>query len=457
MKLTPAVKVGILTFLSVIVLIFGLMWLKGRAISAGQRIEVKFQDVDGMRPGSAVQMMGIRIGQIEEVIPYIDKDTSYVRVKFVITQVGITIPTASTISIQQSGIIGEKFLEITPPQLQISYLPVISNVKSELKEGSPVEIIADGKYMTIGIVKNTEIIDSRTLPDEQKMKIFTHWVYKVEYINTTPGIIIPEDSVPRIIRYGNSQNDYKLRLIPPDNTIVQVYESDSKYTIVEPMRLKKLFDLQLQTAVSLKETNDKINALLSEDSINNLKQTLKNTKDLTAQATITLRTASSLLGTSESELKSVVIMASDLSDRMIKLSDNLNGIIGDPEVKKNFLATASSMQKSTKQISEILSDPKLKDTINLVNSSTKDLSEITSYMSGVTKDPEFRGKLDGTVTNLSASLEKLSKALDKVNGLSKNDEQEIKAILQDSAETSKNLKKFSERLNKRFLLFRLMF
>ncbi|MDD3014848.1 MAG: hypothetical protein PHC34_14190, partial [Candidatus Gastranaerophilales bacterium] len=102
-------------------------------------------------------------------------------------------------------------------------------------------------------------------------------------------------------------------------------------------------------------------------------------------------------------------------------------------------------------------DSKLKDTMNLVNSSTKDLSEITSYMSNVTKDPEFRSKLDGTVINLSASLEKLSKALDNVNDLSKGDKQELKGILQDSAEASKNLKKFSEKLNKRFLLFRLMF
>jgi len=454
MKLTPAVKVGILTLLSVIVLIFGLMWLKGRAISAGQRIEVKFQDVDGMRPGSAVQMMGIRIGQIEEVIPYIDKDASYVKVKFVITQPGISIPIASIISIQQSGIIGEKFLEITPPQLQVAYLPITSYFKPCIVENSPVELLADGKYITIGKVKNTEIVDKRTLPDQQKIKVPTQWVYKVEYVNTTPGILIPEDSMPAIKSFNKG---YKLRLTPPDNTIVQVYESDSKYTIIEPMRLKKLFDLQLETAASLKETNDKINALLSEESIRNLKQTLKNTRELTAQATITLREASSLMGTSESELKSVVTVASDLSNRMIKLSDNLNDIIGDPEVKKDFLATAASMQKSTKQISEILSDPKLKETINLANSSTKDLSEITSYMSNVTKDPEFRGKLDGTVTNLSGSLEKLSKALDTVNGLTKSDEQEIKAILKDSAEASKNLKKFSEKLNKRFLLLRLMF
>jgi ABC-type transporter Mla subunit MlaD len=407
-----------------------------------------------MRPGSAVQMMGIRIGQIEEVIPYIDKDTSYVKVKFVITQTGITIPTASTISIQQSGIIGEKFLEITPPQPQIAYLPITTTFKSCLKENSPVELLVDGKFITIGKVRNTEIVDKRTLPDAQKIKIFTPWVYKVEYINTTPGILIPEDSIPVV---KGAHKDYKLRLTPPDNTIVQVYESDSKYTIVEPMRLKELFDLQLETAISLKETNDKINTLLSDDSIKNLKQTLKNTKDLTAQATITLRTASSLMGTTESELKSVIVMASNLSGRMIKLSDNLNDVIGDPEVKKNFLATAASMQKSTKEIAEILSDPKLKETVNLVNSSTKDLSEITSYVNSVSKDPEFRTKLDGTVTNLSISLEKLSKALDSVNDLTKSDEHEIKAILQDSAEASKNLKKFSERLNKRFLLFRLMF
>jgi hypothetical protein len=49
----------------------------------------------------------------------------------------------------------------------------------------------------------------------------------------------------------------------------------------------------------------------------------------------------------------------------------------------------------------------------------------------------------------------VSKALETVNGT--GDKESLKQIMQDTSETIGNLKKFSEKLNKRFLLFRLMF
>ena len=47
-------------------------------------------------------------------------------------------------------------------------------------------------------------------------------------------------------------------------------------------------------------------------------------------------------------------------------------------------------------------------------------------------------------------------ALETING-EKNNKDGLKQIMTDASETVANLKKFSEKLNKRFLLFRLMF
>ena len=68
-------------------------------------------------------MMGLRVGQVEEIIPVVENESSYVKMRFVITEPGITIPKASELSIQQSGIIGEQFLEITPPRERVIYIP----------------------------------------------------------------------------------------------------------------------------------------------------------------------------------------------------------------------------------------------------------------------------------------------------------------------------------------------
>lgn len=138
MKMSPSFKVGILTLVALIILLFTVLWIKGRSFSSAERIEVHFKDVNGMRPGSGVQMMGLRVGQVEEIIPVVDGESSYVKMKFVITEPGITIPKASMLSIQQSGLIGEQFLEITPPRVRSVFIPVIG--KELLSNDAPVRL-----------------------------------------------------------------------------------------------------------------------------------------------------------------------------------------------------------------------------------------------------------------------------------------------------------------------------
>ena len=67
MKFTSSFKVGILAITAIIILLFTVLWVKGKAISNAERITVVFKDVNGMREGSGVQMMGVRIGQVEEI------------------------------------------------------------------------------------------------------------------------------------------------------------------------------------------------------------------------------------------------------------------------------------------------------------------------------------------------------------------------------------------------------
>lgn len=448
MKISPAVKVGFLTLLSVSILIFSVMWLKGRSISAGERIEVAFQDVDGMRPGSAVQMMGIRIGQVEDVIPVIKGENSFVKVRFVITEPDIEIPFASIVSIQQSGIIGEKFIEVTPPQLQTTYLE--KNAKTQPFIGAEVNVLQNSLLNRIGEIKNVEVLSTKEIENSSDYDITTDYAYKISYIVDKPGFVIPEESI------SHFKKGHLIFKVPND----EMYRSlslNSKYTVVEPMRLRKFMELQLESARALKETNDKINDILSKESIADLKQTLKNTKDLTGKAAVTLDEATKLIKGSREELDTLTLLVTGLSNKMIVLTDNINSIVGDPALKGDLLATAKSIQKSTKELSEILADERLKETIGYVHSTSKDVSLITSDLASVSKDKNFQGKLDKTVTEMNDSMEKLSRILTSVDNLTSTQEKKLQTIIEDASGTTENLKKFSDKLNKRFLLFRLMF
>jgi hypothetical protein len=457
MKFTPAVKVGILTIVALTVLIFGILWLKGRAISGGNRIEVVFHDVDGMRPGSAVQIMGLRVGQVEEVTPFITSDKSFVKVKFVITEPNIDIPTASEISIQQSGIIGEKFVEITPPKTQYIYLNASSKKNLNLHEDNKIELPIDGRYLEIGDVRSVELVNTRTLPLPVQQDIDTSYAYKIGYIVTTAGIQLPENLKPRVVKDKNDTTKNKLRLTPPIYYMVQMPEVSSPYTIVEPISLKEFFDLQLLSAKSLNETNNKINTILSEDAILDLKVTLKNIKLLSEKTNVTLDQANLLMATSKKEINTIVNLADKLSTKIATLTDNVNAIVADPEFKTSLISTTKSINESTKRLSDLLGDEKTKQTLFYVNETTKNLSELSGYINGISKDKDVQKRINTTIDNLNTSLVELSVSLKKFENLTGPDQTKIKSILDDTTDISKNLKEFSEKLNKRFLLLRLMF
>lgn len=458
MKFTPALKVGILTLISVAILICSVMWLKGRSMASGERITVIFQDVDGMRAGSGVQIMGLRVGQVEEINPYITQDKSYVSVKLVITEPGVEIPVGSEISIQQSGIIGEKFVEITPPKVNYAYLPLKSDTTPvDLQKGDGVEVYTFNDtredYTVVGEIKTVEIVDRMSLPLELREQYETPYIAKIGFVLNISNIELPKVYELSVNKTGEKPT---LRL---NNKLSKIYylASELPYTVVEPVRLREFLDLQLQAARALNETNNKINAILSEDVIVDIKDALRNVKTISLKTTELIDKTTILVESSKSDIDALLKMANQLSEELALLANNLNTITGDPEFQKSVVSMTKSLDKSSKQISEILGNEKTIETIEYLNATMKNVSEISASVNELTKDEEMRNKVDMTIDNMNRSMSILSSVLEKVDDIPEAERKKLGGIVDDAAETSKNLKKFSEKLNKRFLLFRLMF
>lgn len=451
MKISPSFKVGILTLVALIILLFTVLWIKGRSFSSAERIEVHFKDVNGMRPGSGVQMMGLRVGQVEEIIPVVDGESSYVKMKFVITEPGITIPKASMLSIQQSGLIGEQFLEITPPRVRSVFIPVIG--KELLSNDAPVEIKLDDKYYDVGNVKKSQIMTAKLVPDELKDYIKTNYAYKVDYVVNLPGLIIPHFMTGKIVTEDGVK---KLRIAPLDNAPLPYPQQTSPYTIIEPMRIADFMDLQYKAAESLTETNRIINELLNDSMIAEIRQSVTNFKDLTAQATTTLAKTEKLIETSRNDIDAVLWMMSDVSTNFNKLATNINGIIGDEKFKPMMYDTAESISNLSKQLTPILGAVDAKAFGEDLNAVMTNLNEISTSVNKMTKDENLKTKIETSIDNLNVTMCEVSSALETING-EDGDKEGLKQIVEDTSETVANLKKFSEKLNKRFLLFRLMF
>ena len=451
MKISSSFKVGILTVVALSIFLFTVLWVKGRSFSSADRIEVHFKDVNGMRPGSGVQMMGLRVGQVEEITPVIEGENSFVKLKFVITEPGIQIPKASMLTIQQSGLIGEQFLEITPPKLRSVYIPVAS--QQLLISDSDVEIMLDEKYYDVGKVKKSQILTSQMVPEEVREYVKTNYAYKIDYYINLPGLIVPNFMKGQIVTVNGVK---KLRISPLDNTPLPYPHQTSPYTVVEPMRIADFMDLQYKAAESLTETNRVVNELLNEKMISDLTTSVANFKELTAQATTTLEKAEKLIDSSKNDIDAMLWLLTDATNNFNKLAVNINGIVTDERFKPAMFETADAISAMSKQLAPIIGAVDSKAFAEDLTGLMTNLKEISASVNVMTKDENLKQKISDSIDNLNITMCEVSNTLETINGQDGNKES-LKQIMTDTSQTVANLRKFSEKLNKRFLLFRLLF
>ena len=453
MKFSSSFKVGLLTLIALVLLIGVVFKVKGRTFSSAGRVEVVFKDVNGMRPGAGVQMMGLRVGQVEEITPVVDGENSYVKVKFVITEPNISIPKASMLSIQQSGLIGELFLEITPPKTRTVYVPM--QTRDILYKDDNVQMKLDKQYYNIGEIKNIEVVSKDIVPFAVKDNIKTNFAYKIDYVINLPGLVLPEFLKGQIVKYNG---DFVLRISTLDDVVLPYPEQKSPYTIIEPMRIADFMDWQYRAAESLTETNKKINDLLSDQVIAELKTSVANINSLTGQTSVTMGKLNDLIDQSSGDIKQLMVMMDKATTDFNMLSYNINGIIGEPKFKTSLYSATDSIDRLSHNLNKLLgNEEEAKLMAEDFRAITHNVNEISGYVNSLTKDDQLKKDINRAVASVNTAMTDISTTLDTVNKLTPDKKTELQSIIDDTKATTCNLRKFSEKLNKRFLIWRLMF
>lgn len=449
MKFSSSFKVGLLTLLALVLLIGVVFKVKGRTFSSAGRVSVEFKDVNGLRSGAGVQMMGLRVGQVEEITPVVDGENSFVKVKFVITEPNVEIPKASMISIQQSGLIGELFLEITPPKTRTVYIPMVS--KDILYKDDDVQMKLDKQVYDVGKIKGIEVVSKDVIPFAIKDNIKTNFAYKVDYVINLPGLVLPE------FLKGTAVKN-KLLISTLDDVVLPYPEQKSLYTVVEPMRIADFMDWQYRAAESLTETNKKINDLLSDKVIAELKMSVQNINELTGQTSTTMGKLNDLLDTSKGDIKQLMVMMDKATTDFNMLTYNINSIIGDPKFKPTMYSTANSFDKLAQNLNKLVGNEQEAEAMaEDFREITHNVNEISGYVNSLTKNDQLKKDINLAVANINTAMTDVSTTLNTVNKLTPEKKTELQAIIEDTKTTTCNLRKFSEKLNKRFLLWRLMF
>ena len=275
---------------------------------------------------------------------------------------------------------------------------------------------------------------------------------KLNYIIELPGLIL--DSLNIDAKFANNQILFYLR----NGEEINIPKTGSPYTVIEPMRISDFLELQYKSAQGLAETNEKITQILSDEFIYQLKDSVENINKLTAKATSTMDKADALLDSSKDELNSILSQSNVLIRKLVVLSDNINDIASNKELQQNLSSTMASVGKLSNNLNTIMEDKSTKETLANLNEISKNLADISVYVNEFTDDENVKKDLKATISGLNQAICGINQSLKKANSsLNDSEKLSVSSALSDTVVTARNLKKFSEKLNKRFLLFRLMF
>ena len=257
---------------------------------------------------------------------------------------------------------------------------------------------------------------------------------------------MPNQIVGKIVK---EDKDKKLRIEPKEAMQIPYPTTNTPYTIIEPMRISDFLELQKRSAESLIETNERISMVLSDDVITELQQASYNLNELTDKANVTMAKAQELIDLSKTEIEM-------LAESINELTANINKIAGDEDFVKSVSNATKSFERVSNNISTLLEDDKTKATLANLDITAKNVAELSSYINDMSKDAQLKQSVKNSVDKINTALDKLTVTLDTIN-YATEDEEKLKQTMEDINATSENLRKFSSKLNKRFLLFRLMF
>jgi len=155
--LTTEFKVGIFVIIGCVILIFMSMKVGGFKFFKGVKtydVVVYFDSVEGLDVGGAVQIAGVTVGRVKDI----NLEGSKARVTLEINE-GVVIKKDASASIKTKGVLGEKFVEVTPGEAAevLQGGQQIASVKKTMDLDTLVahvdSVIGDIKEVTVNLRK----------------------------------------------------------------------------------------------------------------------------------------------------------------------------------------------------------------------------------------------------------------------------------------------------------------
>lgn len=138
-KLSREVKTGIVALITIVILLWGLNYLKGRNIFVGRtHFFAVYKNIDGLLPNNPVLINGMRVGQVKEIYFHPNNDGNVI-IHMVLTNTDLSIPDNTVAQIYSDGLMGGKAVQLIIGDSK-EYAQTGDTLSSELQAGLTDEL-----------------------------------------------------------------------------------------------------------------------------------------------------------------------------------------------------------------------------------------------------------------------------------------------------------------------------
>ncbi|BBB91548.1 MAG TPA: MlaD family protein [Methylomusa anaerophila] len=136
-------KVGAITLTGLVLLAVMILFLGGISIGEkGYPVYAVFSQVNGLKPGNLVRYAGVDVGKVQavEILP------NGVKAKLMLNP-GVKVPSGAVFTIGADGLLGEKFINISPPLETKGFLSPNSEVTGQNTQGLDELMVAGNQTL----------------------------------------------------------------------------------------------------------------------------------------------------------------------------------------------------------------------------------------------------------------------------------------------------------------------
>jgi phospholipid/cholesterol/gamma-HCH transport system substrate-binding protein len=359
-------SVGLLLLLGIGV--FGLLFLWLNRFTAGGRsykIIVEFANAGGMQKGTVVRYRGVKVGTISKILP----GPNAIDVEIEISQTDLIIPRNVVVEANQSGLISESIIDITP--------------KTTLPAG-----VVLAKPLDKSCDNNLIICNGSRLPGQIGISVD-------ELIRSSTELSATYNN-PKFYRNVN-------RVLETTTGAASSFTELSQDLQGLTKSLRQQLNTFSSTANSVQRATNELNVSAS--------QTLNKFGTSATQANRLLTNLDNLLTTNRSSLVGALNNITETSNQLrvtvSSLSPSVNRLTQGQLLNNLETLSANAAQASAnlRDASKTLNDPKnavlLQQTLDSARVTFENTQKITSDLDELTGDPNFRKNLRQLVNGLS--------------------------------------------------------